>query len=317
MSARFHFLRAHLLKVVGLLLLVWLLARSDLGKIAREIRSLNPRIFLLSLLMFVPAMWFRAMRWRILLVAGSGARLSRGDAFRYYLSALFLGVCTPGRLGEVLKVSYARKAGATLGGAVAATLMDRLLDLALLVVLGCVTVVAHYGAFSRPALGVLGFLIAGSALLGLLLASRRTLQRVLETVACRVLSQTRMGDARREGAGFESAFRSCNLKLIAKCSALTAAASLAYYVERYLQVRAIGIDMGFAEASMIMTVVAFLALVPISVINIGPRDAALIVFLADAGVSRERAIALSSVILMSILIEAAGCAPLFFSGRKG
>jgi hypothetical protein len=44
-------------------------------------------------------------------------------------------------------------------------------------------------------------------------------------------------------------------------------------------------------------------LLPVSVLNIGPRDAALVLLLAGAGATAEQALALSALILVTLLVN--------------
>jgi len=55
--------------------------------------------------------------------------------FRYYAASLFWGIITPDRIGEAAKIIYLKKKGVSVGRGDLSVVLDRLLDLSLLLLL--------------------------------------------------------------------------------------------------------------------------------------------------------------------------------------
>jgi len=315
MNPAWRSVRRHLPRLIGLALFAWIIARSDMGKILAGIRAVRLPVFAAAVLLFVFIAWIKSVRWRHLLLSGTGIRMTAPRAFQYYMAAVFLGACTPGRLGELRKISYATRSGASVGRAVAATLLDRALDLALLIALGYFAILYHFGLSSPHATAALGFVLGGCIALAAAVAFRRRLFALLERAAKSLLSETHAEHLGRETKEFANVLLGYGVSTWAISTALTAIACVGYYLHRYTITQAAGIDAGFVYISIAMTAIALLVLLPVSILNIGTRDAALIFLLAKVGVSAEQAVSCSSLILLAILINTL-VSSLFFLSLK-
>ncbi|NQT94344.1 MAG: flippase-like domain-containing protein [Lentisphaerae bacterium] len=316
MTARRIRLRSYASRAVGLLLLAWILARSDITAIAQQIRSVHVSLYLFTFLLFLPQLWLKAIRWRRLVTERGGATMTRGQALASYASAIFLGACTPGRLGELSRISYARNAGAGPGRAVAATIADRLLDLGMLVFLGYGAAVIHFGFTSRHALIVLALLAGGVTAAVLAVILRHRLLSVVRRVAGRILSDTRAERLDAELLEFSEALARTPWRTWAFCLLLTLLAWSAYYVQRYAIAAAAGVNADFMYVTAVVSVVGLLGVLPVSVLNIGTRDAALLLLLADIGVPAEQAVGFSSLILLAMLANTAFSSIFFLARRR-
>ena len=58
----------------------------------------------------------------------SEIKYSLKDSFLMYCSGLYLGVVTPGRMGEIAKALYLKKDGYSMGKSLVGAVLDRLAD---------------------------------------------------------------------------------------------------------------------------------------------------------------------------------------------
>ena len=307
------FVQRYLLKLIGLALFAWILSRHDLGAIKAVLRSVNLPLFTCSVALFLPLAWLKAVRWRAFVAGSKRLRMSRRKAYRYYLAAMFLGACTPGRLGELAKIGYAERYRVGLGRAAAATLLDRAWDFAMLLGLGYLAVLFFYGTRSPHALRLLLLLLAGAAGLAMLFFARRLVKRLLLRAGHALLSEAHALRLELDTNDFMAAIRGYPFRTWLTTGGCTLLAWLGYYLQRYVLSVSLGLDLNFLFCAIVMTAVALLTLLPVSILNIGTRDAALIVLLARVDVTSEQAVALSTLILASILINAAISGIFFFS----
>ena len=104
--------------------LFWLVDRDALMGVLGE---LNVWVFL-SLPVFYLHTAVKALRWRMYLAA-RGVDLAPVEAMRMYTSGTFLGLISPGRVGEVYRAWILhRERGVNPGLGIAAVLVDRLAD---------------------------------------------------------------------------------------------------------------------------------------------------------------------------------------------
>lgn len=147
------------LPFAGLVLLTWLLSRLNLGDMGAAIAHVTSATLLLSAGAFTINMLIKALRWHRMLVV-QGIALPHKVTLAAYLSGQFYGQVTLGRVGELFRVEALIERGVSTGTALASSILDRLLDLFLVLAAGAVL-----GAFvlgnARVAALALALMIAG------------------------------------------------------------------------------------------------------------------------------------------------------------
>jgi len=262
-------LRGPLLRLLGPALLIVVIAKiPDRAGMLRVLASasLAPLVFA-SLLNFANN-YLKVIRWQVLLRAQGIAYPAR-RAFPAFLSSVYIGMLTPGRVGDVLRVQYLRAdLGVSYAEGLASIVMDRLCDLYVLVVFVAVGVVRYspvivgrlavvtWGAVALIVFAPLLFLVPGVA--------ERSMSRIYARLA---------GD---RGAGgldrFLLALRANVGRPLLTTIPLTAAAFLVNYVQGYIIAGALGLDMSFFDAMCLLAIASLLGLLPVSVSGVGVRE---------------------------------------------
>ncbi len=128
-------LRFALKLALGLGILALLLYHADVEALRAAFRRINIWV-VLSLPVFYVHMFLKTLRWRAFL-HGQGVRLPLGPAFGIYMNGTFLGLISPGRVGEVYRAwVLVRNKSASLGLGLASVFVDRMADLIALSILG-------------------------------------------------------------------------------------------------------------------------------------------------------------------------------------
>src|SRR5690606_28203341 len=94
-----------LLRGLGLALLALLLWRLDAAQVIVQVRRADPLRFGLAFIGLLPLIWLKTVRWQALLHA-LGLRYRLRPAYLAYFGSLYVGLLTPGRLGEFVKAAY-------------------------------------------------------------------------------------------------------------------------------------------------------------------------------------------------------------------
>lgn len=125
------------LPFLGLLLLTWVLSRLDLGDMSQALSKVTIGTLLMSAGAFAVNAFIKAFRWHRMLMT-QGIALPPKVTLAAFLSGLFYGQVTLGRVGELFRVEALLERGVSTGAALSSSILDRLLDLFLVLLAGSV-----------------------------------------------------------------------------------------------------------------------------------------------------------------------------------
>lgn len=294
-------------RAIGPVVLAVILIHLDLGAITAILRKASLGPLILAYLMFIPSLFFRTIRWRALM-SPQGIHLGFWESFSAYAFSIFVGVATPGRLGEFTKALHLKRKGNSLGSSFFSVLMDRLFDIIFLLIFGCGALFSLF-QFGTTTLKAMAWIFICVALGVMLLwfttrgKGNKAGMRLLRAVSPRSL-RSRVVTGYQD---FSGGFRQTRPGILAEAFFLTTLAWGANYLAVYLFGRALGFGISFIVMACIAAVCALVALLPISVMGVGTRDAALILMLGKYGVSEAGAVAFSTLILSMLLFNAVIC----------
>lgn len=281
------------LKVAGILILGVVLYRVGPRSLWARMQHLGWGTAVLALGLSIPHLACKSERWRRMLAAASGVRMNAGYSFFAYLGGIAMGAFTPGRAGEFFRAWLpARSLGASLAAALASVVIDRLFDLAFLAMVSCAA-----GAF------LLGFPWGGLLFLApfLLYLFRLPLGRLLSFLTVRLPVPE---DGRRQF------FDACRRALSGwpSLSMWTIAGYSFMNLQVYVIARGLGASVGFGELFLLFGLANAIALLPVSVLGLGTREAALgaLFLMTGHGEAHGVSIALSFFLLGSIPVVLAG-----------
>ena len=303
MKPRTKKLLHHGLKLLGPILFAYVLSTMDLAKLWQQVGNVDLSLFAAGYLLGLPMMMFKAVRWRTLVRANPGVGLSFLRSYGYSLAAGYLGSVTPGRVGELYKISYGRARGLSLGRSAATVFVDRAFDLAAPLGITCAGVLLHSkmpGSLARQIVMVL--VIAILAAIGAYML-RRKLRSIGLWVVRRLSGSDKTRQVGRETEEFFQAVKAVRVPAWALCVSLTLMVWSLYCGQRLVLASATGMAVDTVYFCVVFFVVASISMLPISVAGIGTRDAALIYFLSRVGISRESALVLASLILATMVLN--------------
>ncbi|MCC7264389.1 MAG: flippase-like domain-containing protein [Candidatus Latescibacteria bacterium] len=286
-----------LLRGAGLVLLGWILSRIEVARLWQLWAGMD-----MAQLWAVPFLGLamtgvRALRWHGMLRL-QNLQLPRWRAVLLYSSGIFLGSFTPGRLGDLGKAMYLRQEqGLSWEKALAGAVADRLLDLAVMLGLGCWAlyqldlVEANWVRWAGIGGGILmvGWFFAVSTKMvresGFMAGLRRhRLARLVQGMAAEMAGLTGWS-----GVGMV---------------ALTAIAYGLYFFQTYLLARAQGLPLSAADLSAAVVLVGLASFLPVSVAGLGTREGILILILGQRGVagSTEAGVAYSTLFFLACFV---------------
>jgi uncharacterized protein (TIRG00374 family) len=285
-----------LLRLFGLALFIFVLTRVDLAATWMALSKGRWGFFFLAVLFFVVNIGVKTGRWRVLL-SGQGIDLPFAGLFAAYLGSSYIGLVTPGRVGEFVKAFYVKNAGHSLNHSLVSALVDRALDLVVLLVWGYLGVYLYARTFGRAIL-FLNLLAMGSAIvLGVLWWRVGWRRRLVAAMFDYLLPERFRASARLEVDEFVRECRRLSGRTLLAALSLSVGSWLVYFGIVYLLALTLDIRIDFFLLSLFFAITSLLTLLPVSVSGIGTRDAALVYLFGTVGLAAEEALAISLLVL--------------------
>jgi uncharacterized protein (TIRG00374 family) len=291
-----------LFQALGVALFIIILTRVDVREVARSYRRMSPTHAGLGIMLLFLLTLIKAVRWKKI-VAAQGRAVPLGRAFRIYAASLYLGVVTPGHIGDFAKSLYLMNAGLSAGKALFSSVVDRFFDIVFLVVIGYTSLLFFPGIFTNQ-------LSVSSLLLGIVLLAtvaffwrRDILLRFMKRFVSGMPGSNFRTNVERmitEGLG---EFEKLKRGVAAHIALLTLFAWIAHYL--FFIVFADGLMLGVSVPVVVVCVSAaiFTALLPVSLSGLGTRDLVLILIFGKVGLSREAAVTFSFSFILVYLIQ--------------
>jgi len=292
----------YLIRAIGISILAVIISRLDFYQTLNVLKDINWAIVFVAITLNVPMLFIKTLRWHTLILAYD-AKYGLKNAFLAYLSGTFIGLFTPGRLGEFIKIYYLHKSGTlTINKSISSVLVDRLFDLYLLIVFGSI--------------GLCGILFASLLIQSLILvliliiflipiaviineSLFKSLHRLIEYI---IFVDEWRKKAKSLIFDFRTALLNLRLNYLIICTILTLGAYSIIFSQAYILSKAIGIQIGWIGAAFTVSIGNLVALLPFSIAGIGTREAAAISFLNTKGIDNEASLAFMASLFITFYI---------------
>lgn len=285
-----------LVRLLGPALLVALIVKMpDRAAILRALTSATVWPLVVVFVLNMASCELKVWRWLVFLRT-RGITYSIGRARAAYYASTYVGMLTPGRVGDVLRVQYLRaEVGAPYAEGLASVAMDRICDLYVLAAFVAFALV-RYGEVLGGSLGRIVWALVAAVILGpLLVLVPGVADRVAKLVFKRFLP-----DKSESFAQFFEAMRANVGRSLVATIPLTIGAFLVNYVQGYLLAMALHLDLSFVDATCLLAIASLLGLLPISVSGLGVREALYAVLLPAIGHRPEDGVTLGLVVFVTM-----------------
>lgn len=259
-----------LLRLIGPVLLLLVFVRMDDRQAVLDLlRSAFGWQLLAATALNVLSVHVKVMRWGVLLRA-RGIHYPARRIWSCYLASSYIGMLTPGRVGDVLRVQYLRHdKGVPYAEGLASIVVDRLCDLYVLAALVGLAIVRFRSVFAGQ-LAYLTWITMALTVLGPLLFF---IPGIAEAVAARVYSKLVRGPGAETGFSvFLQAMRGSIGKGLWLAIPLTVLAFCIAFLQGYLLAGALGLDISYYDVGCLLAIASLLGLLPISISGLGVRE---------------------------------------------
>lgn len=278
------------LKLIGVVLLVWILSIVDWQQATQALLKLNPAYLMGYVLCFAAMMLVRTLRLRIAL-SKLGRSLSFRDCYVAILEPAFMGSVTPGRLGEFTRVGYIHAHGVSMQEAVSVVTIERLIDIGVLLVFGVGGMVYifapapyHLSSGLVVVLALLLFYVSIRSCDSLFSYLKVYLGWILRWEPAFVTRHRQALATSFQGVMNRAAMPIFLLGLV--CITLN-------FAQIFFLAKAFGFEADYLVVIFAYAAATLVSLLPISVGGLGTREATYIVIMAREGILKEQALLFS------------------------
>lgn len=287
-----------ILPVIGIIILVYIILRIDVGTLIRKIIVADPVYLLLALVMLITHLAIQTLKWKFLL---GNQNISVGflTLLRIQMIGVFYSVLTPGKLGTLIRIAYLKEeTKKDIGVCTPSVIIDRMLDiLAMLVlaIMGMVILVRYMTGGFIPFI-LAAFLIVIASFVFLM---KKNLSRwPLKTVY-------RLAVPAKYRQSAKTAFKSFHENLpgnrtLVIPALLTMLSWTISYTSIYFVALSVGFDIPYYIFITTMPIATIVGLIPITISGWGTREATMIFLFSIFAISAESVISLSIVAFVII-----------------
>ena len=286
--------------IIGLLLFVYIISKIDLHAVAQNFLNIDLRFLALAFVLTIPSLLIKTLKWKQL-VKPFNVELSLKEAASAWISGFFIGLVTPGRVGDLARAFYL-KDKMKIGSALTTVVVDRILDIFVLMVLsvlGIFFIITNFAVDGKVIQMIFGafvlFTIAAIVFFQKKYASR--LLKPLFNIFVPEKYKEKLKSSYQDFYGGISILKA-NKGAIAKAVILSVVAWTITFTNYFVLSLAIGLNVEYFFILMIMPIALLVEILPISFSGIGTRDAAIILFFSFIGIDANSAVSLSLTILI-------------------
>lgn len=289
------------MRLIGPLLILWVVWRfADLELLVDTIANADVSLLLLAVALDSVLIHSKLWRWHRLLEAAY-IRMPMSSAYRAYLPSLFLGLVTPGRVGDALRIQYLKRDHSVgYADGLAVSLVDRLCDVYVLLAFVALGVVHLARVMSAPLAQTTWIAVLVVAIAPAFLFVRGVAEPAAQWL------YGRFSDGKpHEGVSvfFAALRRQVGSSLIVPLL-LTVLSFLTNYVQGWLVAKALGIDLTFIDVSALLAISSLLSLLPISISGVGVRESFLALIFPAFGLPETLGIAFGIGVFSVIYLPA-------------
>jgi len=284
-------------KLIGIGLFVYLLWVIDFDELKTVFANIDLTKLLLAVLINLTLMnTLKIFRW-YLIVRWMGEDYSFGRSYQSYQSAIFMGIMTPGRMGELMRSVYLKiDCGTPIYKGIASVLTDRVFDLMGLLTLAGLALLwtPAFGEFSGS-----GWYFIGAALL---VAAILTFLRFYPDRNSRAAHMFGNGFLAKTIASQSHQLKSFTPLRLMILVVVTVLSLLTYASQAWLIADALGLNLQYITAAGVGASSTMVEVLPITVYGLGTREATYISLLGIMGVSKSAAFSFSMTMFVNFWI---------------
>lgn len=288
-----------ILRVIGLFLLIIIILRYDWQKFYLVFKEIRPLSIAMASFLNLFRLFIETLRWDSLLRIQK-IKYKLREAFLTVMSSAYVGIVTPGRIGNFIRIFYLENdLGISVGVAMSSVIMDKLIELVTLIFFGWwgLTLLG-LGLRTIVAVGLSLFLVA----LIFLVINYKKLHNTLERIFLKIFRINEFVyklDEERE-AFYTTLRQFKNIKLSIPLI-LSFLGVITIFIQALFIGKGLNIHLPFIDLAKTLSLTRLVArIIPISFLGLGSKDVAFVAVLnKDFNIEATKGIAFSIIFLFT------------------
>jgi len=288
-------LKKLLFSLLGIPLFVYLISIVGVDTIVPVLYNIDLGLLALALAITPITLLLKGFKWQYIMKL-HGFNYPLLSATRVWTVGMFLGIITPARVGDFMKVFYLKKVEKSTGKCLSSIVIDRFLDLITsLLFAGLGLLWVSWFFETADYLVFLGLLVLSFFAI-VFISTKKDLARFVFGPIYRLFVPDKYKKTMKEG--FNEFYKSINDLLRMKRELLFSLVfSVAIWLLSIFQLQllafAMGIKLAYFYVLIFMSIAVLVELLPISIMGLGTREATLIFLFSLVGLGESQAIAFS------------------------
>ena len=280
-------------KSIGVIILIIILNNINFSDLLNILINIKIEYCLFAILLTIPFFLVKIFRWSYIL-KNVGININFYKSTLIYGAGLFAGMVTPGHLGELIRGVFLSKKGYDLSLSISTVILERFLDLLLLIILSIPTAIILLNIKIKVESFFLGLILI--PILFIMIYKLFLKIKIIDCILNKSFFSKLINKIKKNIKYLKSFIY--NKKILVYIFTITIIAFLTNVIRFYLLLMSLSINIPVIFFIFGIAFVSVAGLIPISIAGIGTRDAAMILFFASLGFPAENAIAFSSLILI-------------------
>jgi len=292
------------IRILGIVLFIYILSRINLREISLIIKNIDIFYLLISVSALSLTYLIGILKWRIL-TNSQNLKVPFRFLGRAYFKAFFLGMVTPGRIGEFWRTKYLTDvAEISNGKAFYTVFIDRLIDIIVIIVVSIAGVI-NFLLFNEMENEwiIIGPILFLSVFIFYFLARKEKSKNLLKFGLKLFIPFSFRSKIDSFFDEFFEGMKKLNLGLFLKLMGY----GLFYYLISiffyYFLALSLGIPISFFHVFLIVAIVWLLLIIPVTILGVGTRDAGYIFFFTILNIKIPLAVAFSTTILIISILS--------------
>ncbi|MDY6934526.1 MAG: lysylphosphatidylglycerol synthase transmembrane domain-containing protein [Spirochaetota bacterium] len=286
--------------LVGIVIFIFIVNQIDFSKSINILQKISFNYLILAILLNIPMILIKAYRWKMML-SNQNIYYSSFSSIIVYASSIFIGIVTPGRIGEFVKAYFLKNdLNISISKGMSSVIGDRLFDLYFLLIIG------NFGFWYFKLLGKVSyiFFILDCTIIALpiLIYNKRFMKKIVNFLYRSISNKAYKEKIETSFNEFYQGVDQLIAPNIVFQLILTVFAYLFFFLQCYFLVISLQLNIDFLTITLFMSISNLISLIPISIGGIGTRDAVLIYLFSMLSINSEYAVSYSLLILFTFLI---------------
>jgi len=297
------------LQILGPLIFIYILFKIDYQLFFKEVGLLNWRFLFLATVLAFLLILIKALRWRIILLS-LDINISKLKCVNLHWLGVFIGIITPGRFGELIKVYFLKNKGYNSFRSFFSVILDRIADILILLFFSLLIFFFFLKDLGIYIISIGFFLLLVIIFIFLLIDQRSYLNKLFSRLVRKIFLIDFKDYSHFTFSKFWKGIKSLRKKEVIYFFIYLVISWFIYFLARYAIALSLGLNLPFIDIVIISSSMALVAILPISIAGLGTREATAIYFFSLFNLNKETALLFSLLVFtIDILVVFFGLIP--------